>query len=129
VAYGEAARAVSPSGTRTNGPLAVGSETFAALALGREPAEPGIMNLPVPEKLLGYRLIWRIWTGVEIGTRDPDLAMYSRSTGTAPGGSASPRGRTPPISHMYVGPAPARTKVHVRNWRKPLHRTVAACAR
>lgn len=83
----------------------LGTETLPALALGREPAEPGLMHQPprsTRENVITRQLLWRAW-GL-MGTTSAILvlaaffAVLARS-GWRPG---DPTGVGTPLHHSYL---------------------------
>ncbi len=83
----------------------LGTETLPALALGREPAEPGIMDRPPRRKgqgVIDRRLLWRAW-GV-LGLTSAVLVSGAYLTvllvaGWSPG---DPTGPGSPLHEVYV---------------------------
>lgn len=83
----------------------LGTETFPALALGREPAEPGLMRRPPRERrqsIISYGMLWRAW-GV-LGTVSTALVLLGfffvlRRAGWYPG---APTGPGMPLHDTYL---------------------------
>ncbi|QZA05980.1 cation-transporting P-type ATPase [Mycolicibacter heraklionensis] len=83
----------------------LGTETLPALALGREPAEAGLMEQPprpTSENVITRQLLWRSW-GL-MGTVSAVLVMVGFSTVLARGGwhPGAPTGPGAPLHHVYL---------------------------
>ena len=84
----------------------VGTETLPALALGREPAEPGLMERPPrrrSESVIQPPMLLRAWLflGVDLRRRSrwPGSSTSCSSAGWSPG---DPTGEGTPLHHAYL---------------------------
>lgn len=83
----------------------LGTETLPALALGREPAEAGLMDQPprpASENVITRQLLWRSW-GL-MGTTSAALVMAAFFAVLARGGwhPGDPTGVGAPLHHTYL---------------------------